>query len=63
METTWRLVRGSLNISHIKHHYAFAETPLSQEEWHIGWRQPYKPHAVLIKFIKNAASLSRFEGR
>lgn len=55
--------KGVSTISPIKHHYALAGTLFSQEEWHPGWRQLYKPHAVLIKFITNAVSLSRFEGR
>lgn len=48
----WGYYEGVSNISHVKHHYTWAETPSSQEEWHIGWRQRCKPHAVLIKFIK-----------
>jgi hypothetical protein len=48
--------------SHIKHNI-LAATLFGQEEWQSNWGEVYEPHAVLIKFIKNAVSLSRFEDR
>lgn len=48
--------------SHIKHNTA-AATVFGREEWQTDPGEVYEPHAVLIKFIKNAVSLSRLEGR
>lgn len=62
METTLGLLAKSQTGSHIKHN-TLAATVFGQKEWRSDWGELCKPHAVLIKFIKNALSLSRFEGR
>lgn len=63
METNLGAASRKSDDSHIKHRNTLAASVFGQEEWQTDWGEVYGPHAVLIKFIKNAVSLSRFEGR
>lgn len=63
METTWRLVRGSFKHLSYKTSLCICRKSAQSRRMAYWLEATYKPHAVLIKFIKNAASLSRFEGR